>query len=130
MYCSAFIIVGKPWTPSVSAGFVVTLMMFAPGAIECAHSTSRAVSSAQMLRVYEPAPLDPAGAALTTVVPFQNTCWNVGAEPPQLAPASPHMCGRPIWVSNTPRTEAMLGPPNEPMLGIVWPRPSCVAPYH
>jgi len=49
-YCSAFIIAGKPCTPSVSAGFVVTLRMLASGAMECAHSTSRLVSRAQMLR--------------------------------------------------------------------------------
>ena len=30
-YCSAFIICGKPWTPSVSAVGVVTSRMFAPG---------------------------------------------------------------------------------------------------
>src|SRR5215475_8686883 len=71
MYCSAFIIAGKPWTPSVSAGFVVTLRMFAPGAIECAHSTSSAVSSAQMLRVWRPVPLLPDGGAFTIVLPFQ-----------------------------------------------------------
>src|SRR6266700_6853455 len=33
MYCSASIIAGKPCKPSVSAGLVVTLRMFAPGAI-------------------------------------------------------------------------------------------------
>src|SRR5215471_18363382 len=45
-YCSASIIVGKPWTPSVSAVGVVTSRMLAPGATECAHSTSNETSSA------------------------------------------------------------------------------------
>src|SRR6266545_5375534 len=67
MNCSAFIIVGKPCTPSVSAGFVVTFRMLAPGAIACAHSTSSATSSAQMLRVWMPTELLPDGGAFTIV---------------------------------------------------------------
>ena len=46
-YCSAFIMCGKPCTPSVSAVGVVTRRMFAPGAIAWAVSTSSATSSAQ-----------------------------------------------------------------------------------
>src|SRR5580704_1176476 len=44
---SAFIISGKPVTPSVSATEVSARTIFAPGAIECAYSTSRVVSAAQ-----------------------------------------------------------------------------------
>ncbi len=45
--CSAFIISGKPVTPSVSATAVSARTIFAPGAMECAYSTSSVVSSAQ-----------------------------------------------------------------------------------
>src|SRR5712691_913176 len=45
-YCSAFIMSGKPCTPSVSAVGVVTSKMFAIGAVACAISTSSATSSA------------------------------------------------------------------------------------
>ena len=129
MNCSAFIIVGKPCTPSVSAGLVVTLRMFAIGAMACAHSTSRAVSRVQASRFCSPVPLLPGGGAFTWVFPFQYTCWNVGIPAPQAAPGSPHMCGRPIWVSKLARSEAMLGLPNESMMAIVTPRPSCFAAY-
>ncbi len=44
---SAFIISGKPDVPSTSATGVSTRTIFAPGAMECAYSTSRVVSSAQ-----------------------------------------------------------------------------------
>src|ERR1700722_19199779 len=44
---SAFIISGRPVTPSVSATGVSARTIFAPGAMECAYSTSREVSSAQ-----------------------------------------------------------------------------------
>ena len=44
---SAFIISGRPVTPSVSATGVSARTIFAPGAMECAYSTSRVVSSAQ-----------------------------------------------------------------------------------
>ena len=44
---SALIISGKPVTPSVSATEVSASTIFAPGAMECAYSTSRVVSSAQ-----------------------------------------------------------------------------------
>ncbi len=71
MYCSAFIIAGNPCTPSVSAGLVVMSRMLACGAMLCAHSTSRLVSKAQMLRVWVPVPWLPAGGALTWVLPFQ-----------------------------------------------------------
>src|SRR5205823_5414253 len=116
MNCSAFIICGKPWTPSVSAGLVVTLRMFAFGAIECTHSTSSAVSSAQMLRVCVPVPLDPGGGAFTMVLPSQNSCWNVGVPLAQVAPGSPHMCGSPMAVLNTFRSDAMFGSPKESMI--------------
>src|SRR5438874_11430491 len=46
---SAFIICWKPWTPSTSAVGVLTSMMFASGAVACAHSTSRATSRSQRL---------------------------------------------------------------------------------
>ena len=46
-YFSAFIISGKPVTPSVSAVGVSTSRIFAPGAMACAYSTSSVVSSAQ-----------------------------------------------------------------------------------
>src|SRR5262245_20912722 len=73
MNCSASIIAGKPWTPSVSAGLVVMSRMFACGAMLCAHSTSRLVSSAQMLRIWVPVLLLflPVGGSLTWVLPFQ-----------------------------------------------------------
>src|SRR5215469_8226989 len=129
MNCSAFIIAGKPCTPSVSAGLVVMSRMLASGAMLCAHSTSRLVSRAQMLRVWLPVPLLPGGGALTWVTPFQKTCWNVGIPAEQVTPGSPHMCGRPIWVLKLPRSEAMLGLPNESMMAMVLPCPSSPAAY-
>ena len=45
--CSAFIISGRPVTPSVSATAVSARTIFALGAMECAYSTSSVVSSAQ-----------------------------------------------------------------------------------
>ena len=129
MNCSAFIICGKPWTPSVSAGLVVTLRMFAPGAIECTHSTSSAVSSAQMLRVCDPVPLDPGGGAFTTVLPSKNSCWNVGMSPVQVTPGSPHMCPIPMALLNTFRSDAMFGSPNESMIATVTPCPSLPCAY-
>jgi hypothetical protein len=38
---------GIPWTPSVSSTGLVSTVIDAPGAIACAHSTSRVVSAAQ-----------------------------------------------------------------------------------
>src|SRR5215469_423041 len=96
MNCSAFIIAGRPCTSCVSAGSVVTFRMFAPGAIACAHSTSRAVSTDHASRACEPVPLLFGGCAFTSVLPFQNTCWKVGIPAVQVWPGSPHMCGRPI----------------------------------
>src|SRR5215470_11332432 len=129
MNCSAFIIAGKPCTPSVSAGLVVMSRMLASGAMLCAHSTSRLVSRAQMLRVWLPVPLLPGGGALTWVLPFQKTCWNVGIPAEQVTPGSPHMCGRPIWVLKLPRSEAILGLPNESTMAMVTPCPSLLAAY-
>src|SRR2546430_17584359 len=43
----AFIIAGRPWTPSVSAVGVVTRSMFARGAVAWAHWTSSETSRAQ-----------------------------------------------------------------------------------
>jgi hypothetical protein len=71
MYCPAFMIDGRPCTPCVSAGFVVTLRMFAFGAIACAHSTSRAVSTIQPSRSCRPVPLLFGGGDFTCVFPFQ-----------------------------------------------------------
>src|SRR5690348_5332802 len=127
MYCSAFIIGGNPCTPSVSAGFVVTLRMLAIGAIVCAHSTSSAVSRAQRLRFCRPVPLLPEGGALTIVFPLKYTCWNVGVPAEQPTFGSPHMCGRPIWVLNTFRSDAMFGLPKESMIAMVTPCPACPA---
>src|SRR5215467_2379157 len=129
MNCSAFIIAGKPWTPSVSAGLVVISRMLACGAIVCAHSTSRLVSSAQMLRVWLPVPLLPGGGALTWVWPFQKTCWNVGMPEVQVKPGSPHMCSMPIWVLKFARSDAMFGLPKESMMAMVSPCPLCPLSY-
>src|SRR6516225_9802360 len=129
MNCSAFIIAGKPCTPSVSAGLVVTLRMLAFGAMACAHSTSRAVSTTPASPCCWPVPLLPGGGDFTWVCPFQYTCWNVGIPAPQAAPGSPHMCGRLIWVSKLARSEAMLGLPNESMMAIVTPWPSSPSAY-
>ena len=103
--------------------------MFASGAMACAHSTSRLVSRAQALRVCRPAPLLFGGGAFTWVFPFQYTCVNVGIPAPHVAPGSPHMCGRPIWVLKLARSEAMFGLPNESMMAIVTPCPSLPAAY-
>src|SRR5579859_2066406 len=129
MNCSAFIIAGSPCTPCVSAGLVVTLRMFASGAMACAHSTSRLVSTVQASRAWEPGLLLPGGGDFTSVLPSQYRCWNVGVPAPQAWPGSPHMCGRPIWVSKLARSEAMFGLPNESMMAIVTPRPSSFAAY-
>src|SRR6266404_8808411 len=99
MNCSASIMAGKPCTPCVSAGLVVTLRMFAIGAMACAHSTSRLVSTVQASRACEPGLWLPAGGAFTSVLPSQNRCWNVGVPAAQACPGSPHMCCRFIWVS-------------------------------
>ena len=76
-----------------------------------------------------PAPLLGGGGALTWVLPFQYTCWNVGIPAVQVTPGSPHMCGRSIWVSKFPRSEAMLGLPNESMMAMVMPCPASFAAY-
>ena len=129
MNCSAFIIAGKPCTPCVSAGLVVTLRMFAIGAMACAHSTSRLVSTVQASRSCRPVPWLFGGGAFTSVFPFQYTCWNVGIPAPHVWPGSPHMCGRPIWVSKLARSDAIFGLPNESMIAIVTPCPSSPAAY-
>ncbi len=82
-----------------------------------------------MLRVCWPVPWLFGGGALTWVVPFQKTCWNVGMPAAQVTPGSPHMCCRPIWVSKLPRSDAMFGLPNESMMAIVMPCPWFPAEY-
>jgi len=129
MNCSASIIWGKPCTPCVSAGLVVTLRMFAIGAMACAHSTSRLVSMVHESRACRPMFWLPGGGAFTSVLPSQNRCWNVGIPAPQAWSGSPHMCGSPIWVSKLARSEAMLGLPNGSMMAIVSPRPSSFKAY-
>ena len=39
----------------------------------------------------------------------------------QVTPGSPHMCGRPMAVLNTFRSDAMFGSPNESMIATVTP---------
>ena len=45
----------------------------------------------------------------------------VGTPAEQVTPGSPHMCGRPIWVSKFARSDAIFGLPNESMMAIVTP---------
>ena len=88
-----------------------------------------AVSSAQALRACKPGFLAPAGGAFTWVLPSQKTWVNVGVPAAQLAPGSPHMCGRPNWVSKLARSEAMFGLPNESIIATVTPWPWLPAAY-
>src|ERR1700758_1110345 len=99
-------------------------MMFASGAIACAHSTSRLVSRVQAFRSWLPGLWLLGGGDFTSVLPFQYRCWNVGTPDPHDWPGSPHMCGNFIWVSKFARSDAMFGLPNESMIAIVIPWPS------
>ncbi len=67
---------GKPCTPSVSAVGVVTRMMLAPGAIECAVSTSSETSSAHAVLSSCPVPLP--GCGLVAGDPCTARRLNVG----------------------------------------------------
>ena len=102
-YFSAFIISGKPVTPSVSAVGVSTSRIFAPGAMACAYSTSSVVSSAQ-----------PSMVALDGL--------NLGSLP-NASTSSAGGSGRPHCRSKTARSWLMVGEPNESTMTIVRPLP-------
>ena len=101
--CSAFIISGRPVTPSVSATGVSASTIFASGATECAYSTSRLVSSAQ------PTMVELAGS-------------NGGTLPNLTIRRSGS--GKPNCWSNTLRSPRIVGEPYESTITIVSPRPS------
>src|SRR2546430_2492647 len=93
-----------PAGPSVSATGLVMTIMFAPGAIACAHWTSSDVSSAHPTWVQ-------LVSSKGTVPSGDNTCNDGGA-------ASPNP------VSNCARSVLTVGLPNESKMTIVWPVPS------
>ena len=105
---SAFIISGRPVVPSVSATGVSARTIFAPGAIECAYSTSRVVSSAQ------PTMVESVGSNAGTLPNFI-TCRS--------GSGNPH-----CW-SKTCRSVAMVGEPNESTMTMVRPAPVMPAWY-
>ena len=90
-YFSAFIMFGKPWTPSVSAPVGGDEQDVGPGAIACAVSTSRATSSAQALLSSLAGALAPAAAPWSPASPSEWQSVNVGMPGVQVTPSSPHM---------------------------------------
>ena len=99
---SAFIISGKPVTPSVSATAVSARTIFAPGAMECAYSTSRVVSSAQ------PTWVELVGSKAGTL-PNLMICRSG--------------LGRPNCLSNVLMSLLIVGDPYESTMTIVRPAP-------
>jgi hypothetical protein len=99
---SAFIISGKPVTPSVSETGVSARTIFAPGAMECAYSTSRVVSAAQ------PTMSELVGSNAGTL-PNLMTC-RFGS-------------GNPNCASKTLMSFWIVGEPNESTITMVRPRP-------
>src|SRR5947207_12956159 len=97
--------------------------MLAPGAIECAHSTSSETSSAQALWFSMPVPLLLGGGAFVGGLPWSASVSKVGMPAVQVTPASPHLCCSPNAVSNTFRSLRMVSLPNESTITIVCPRP-------
>src|SRR5690349_448836 len=103
-------------------------MMFARGAVACAHSTSSATSSAHRLCASCPVPLF-GGGGVGEGQPWKQTMSNRGdcdAEQfadGSLGPVSPHMCGSPNALLNTPRSCLIVEAPNESTIAIVLPCP-------
>src|SRR5215472_17528603 len=127
--CSAFIIWGKPWTPSVSAVGVVTSRTLALGATACTHSTSRETSTSQTVRASLPGSWAVGGGALVSVQAWTQRMSNVGSPGLQAWLSSPHMCGRPNWVSKLLRSARMVLLPNESTTATVMPWPWLPAAY-
>src|SRR3954453_16259369 len=126
-YRSAFIIVGKPCTPSVSAVGVVTSRMFAPGAMECAVSTSRATSRAPADLSSRPGPFP--GLGLVAGDPWKENWLKVGIPGAQLTPSSPHIPGSPKAWLYTCRSWAIVSLPKLSTIAIVVPVPSRPCAY-
>ena len=91
--------------PSVSATGVSTSRMFAPGAMLCAHSTSRVVSPAQPT-----SPLASVGSQAGTFPAGWMILKDGGA-------------GRLYWASKVARSAWIVGEPNESTITMVWPLP-------
>src|SRR6267142_782266 len=106
---SAFIICWKPWTPRTSAVGVVTRMMFARGAVACAHSTSSATSRSQRLWYSSPVPLL-SGGGFGAGHPWTQTMSKRGDTldgqfaDGSLGPVSPQRWGSPKAVLKTARS--------------------------
>ena len=126
--CSAFIICWKPCTPRTSAVGVSTSMMFARGAVACAHSTSSETSRSQRLCASSPVPLL-GGGGTGGGPPWIRTMSKRGEVVDEqladgsFAPVSPHRCGRPKAVLKTARSSRMVEEPNESTTAIVLPWP-------
>src|SRR5271168_4513187 len=86
---------------------VNTRAIFAPGAIECAHSTSRVVSNCQLPAIQ---PL----VAVQVAEPFGKKIWKF-----ELVRA-----GSPFSSENRLASDAIVFDPNASTITIVWPLPS------
>ncbi len=95
-----------------------TTRMFAPGAIECAHSTSSASSSAQ-----------PAFVFFEAFGPVARlTCVSVGDDVPPIVGLTVSFV-RLNWVSNPATSCARFGFVYASISAIVWPAPVSVVPF-
>src|SRR5215472_519372 len=129
-YCSAAIMTGNPWTPSVSAVGVVTRTMFARGAVACAHSTSSATSSDQRLPASWPNELF-SGGTWAVRHPSGQMMSKRGltfdAQLPDGSSAAvvlePHRTGRPNCVLKLYKSCRIVEAPNASTIAIVLPWP-------
>src|SRR5487761_1659467 len=103
---------GKPCTPSVSAGGTASRMMCASGAMEYAHSMSSVASPDQLAAEQEPDRPLPWQVLWYCGFPSGKICWKSGAG---------RLGKNDSWKG--PRSAAAVGLPYESTSTIVWPCP-------